>query len=263
MSFNNALDMVLDRLATTDQTVLFDWHTVQQWPEGALKQLLDTGLLDKGLSAESIECRACSVNICYMDVEWISSDRAVVVCDDSEMQDQMGVINIPLDHLKQWKTNAKLLAKIISDLLELDYQPDRKKQPANIKLGMLTSKQGRRMVSLNVHPLQLEVNQRDAPVRELLYFYEGKLLLDRSSINEMLLAPPLQESKTYTPSTSQREERNRKTEAKHQDWIDKYHQLKRKYPKKKKPWICKEIAKLDIAQGADHSTIYRKLSGIK
>jgi len=263
MPFNSVLDTVLDRLAATDQAVLFDWHTVQQWPEGALKRLLDIGLLVKATPTESIECRECGVNICYMDVELGSSNRAFVVCDDPEMQDQMGVINIPLDHLKQWKTNAKQLAKVVADLLELDYQLDRKKQPANIKLGMLISKQGRRTVSLNAHPLQLEVNQRSAPVKELLYFYEGELLLDQPRINKMLLAEPLQKSKTYTPSTSQQENRKRTTEAKHRDWIDTYHRLKRKYPKKKKPWICKEIAKMDIAQGADHSTIYRKLSGRK
>jgi hypothetical protein len=263
MPFNRALETVLDRLAATDQPVLLDWYTVEQWPEGALKQLLEIGLLVKTAQAESIECRECGSNICYMDVEWGSLDRAFVVCDDSEMQDQMGVINIPLDHLKQWKTNAKLLAKVISDLLELDYQPDRKKQPANIKLGWLVSKQGRRTVSLNVHPLQLEVNQRNAPIKDLLYFNDNELLLDRSRINEMLLASPLQQSKTYTPSTSRREDVKRETEAKHQDWIDAYYRLKRKHPDKTKPWICKEIAKLDIAQGADDSTIYRKLNGIK
>ena len=263
MPFNTTLETVLDQLATTDQPVLFDWHTVQRWPEGALKRLLDIGLLDKASTAKSIECRKCGINICYKDIEGVSSDRPVVVCDDPEMQEQMGVIDIPLDHLKQWKTSAKLLAKVIADLLGLNYQLDRKKQPANIKLGMLTSKQGRCMVSLNVHPLQLELNQRNAPVKELLYFYEGELLLDRPRINEMLLAPPLQESKTYTPSTSQQEDRKRTTEAKHQNWIDKYHQLKRKHPDKKKPWICDEIAKLDIAQNAKGSTIYRKLNGIK
>ncbi len=263
MPFNSTLETVLNQLAVTDQSVLFDWHTVQQWPEGALKRMLDIDLLIKASPAESIECRECGINICYMGVERFSSDRAVVVCDDPEMQDQMGVINIPLDHLKQWKTSAKQVAKVVADLLELDYQPDRKKQPANIKLGMLVSKQGRRCVSLNVHPLQLELNQRSAPIKEILYFEEGKLLLDHPRINQMLLAAPLQQGKPYTPSTSQRETGKRETEAMYQDWIDAYHRLKRQHPDEKKPWICRQIATLPIAKDRDDKTIYRKLSGIK
>ncbi len=258
-----ALDVLLGCLAATEQPVLFGWHAIQQWPEGALKRLLEVGLLVKVTPATSIECRECGGNVCYMDVEWGSSDRAFVVCDDPEMQDEMGRINIPLDHLKQWKTSAKQVAKVVADLLELDYQPDRKKQPANIKLGMLVSKQGRRCVSLNVHPLQLELNQRSAPIKEILYFEEGKLLLDHPRINQMLLAAPLQQGKPYTPSTSQREAGKRETEAMYQDWIDAYHRLKRQHPDEKKPWICRQIAILPIAKGRDDKTIYRKLSGIK
>jgi len=261
MPFNSALNAVLDRLATTDQSVLFDWHTVQRWPESALKRLLDIGLLVETSSAESIECRACGVNICYMDVDRSSSDRPVVVCDDPEMQEQMGVIDIPLDHLKQWKTNAKLLAKVIADLLELDYQPDRKKQPANIKLGMLTSKQGRRTISLNAHPLKLEANQQNAPIEEILYFEGDELKLDHPRINKMLLAEPKQQGKQYTPSTTKREAGKRETEAMHQDWHDAYIRIQRQHPKKSATWVSKQIAKLPEAKGRDSTTIYRKMKG--
>jgi len=190
-----------------------------------------------------------------------SSGRAFVVCDDPEMQDEMGRINIPLDHLKQWKTSAKLVAKVIAELLDLDYQLDRKKQPANIKLGMLPSRQGRRWVSINVHPLSLEINQRSAPIEEVLYFDGDELLLDRSRINEMLLAAPLQQGKPYTPSTSKREAGKRKTEAMHQDWHDSYLRLKRQHPDKSETWISEQIEKMPIAMGKAAKTIYRKMKG--
>jgi len=261
MPYNAVLTTLLDQLISTDQPVLIGWRTVQQWPVGALKRLLEVGLLVKAPSAESIECRECGGNICYMDIEPGSSGRAFVVCDDPEMQDEMGRINIPLDHLKQWKTSAKLVAKVIAELLDLDYQLDRKKQPANIKLGMLPSRQGRRWVSINVHPLSLEINQRSAPIEEVLYFDGDELLLDRSRINEMLLAAPLQQGKPYTPSTSKREAGKRKTEAMHQDWHDSYLRLKRQHPDKSETWISEQIEKMPIAMGKAAKTIYRKMKG--
>lgn len=261
MPFNSTLEAVIARLAASDQPALFGWHIVRQWPEGALKRLIETGLLKKAAPAESIECRECSSNVCYMDVELTSSDRAFIVCDDPEMQNEMGRINIPLDHLKQWETSAKQLAKVIADLLELNYQPNRKKQPANIKLGMLPSKQGRRSISINVHPLNLEVNKHNAPIEEILYFEGKELKLDRPRINRMLLAEPKQQGKQYTPSTSKREAGKRETEAMYQDWHDAYIRLKRLNSDKSAVWISKQIAKLPEAKGRDATTIYRKVKG--
>lgn len=259
MPNNAVLITLLDQLASTERPVLIGWRAVQQWPEGALKRLLEVGLLVKAARAESIECSECGRNVCYMDILSGSSDRAFVVCNDAEMHDEMGRINIPVEHLTQWKTSAKLLAKVIAQMLELDYQPDRKKLPANIKLGMLPSKQGRRYVSLNVQSLQLEVNQRNAPIEEILYFEGEELLLDRPRINQMLLAAPLQQGKPYTPSTSNREAGKRKTEAMHQDWRDAYLRLKRQYPKQSDTWISQQIAKLPISKGKVATTIYRRM----
>ena len=216
-------------------------------------------MLVKAAQAESIECRECGGNVCYMDVELGSSDRAFVICDDMDMQDEIGRINIPLDHLKQWKTSAKLLAKVIADLLELDYQPDRKPCPTNVRLGMLPSKEGRRRVSLNVQPLCLEVNQCTASIDEILYFEGDELLLDRPRINEMLFAESSPQDKQYILSTSQRETGKRKTEAMHQDWRDAYKSLHRKHPDKSARWISRQIAAMPIAKGLQAETIYRKM----
>jgi len=274
MPYNAVLTTLLEQLISTDQPVLIGWRTVQQWPVGALKRLLEVGLLVKAPSAESIECRECGGNICYMDIEPGSSGRAFVVCDDPEMQDEMGRINIPLDHLKQWKTSAKLVAKVIAELLDLDYQLDRKKQPANIKLGMLPSRQGRRWVSINVHPLSLEINQRSAPIEEVLYlsFVFGRVdaacaVEDRALGVEVVggfleqLGLDGGQGKPYTPSTSKREAGKRKTEAMHQDWHDSYLRLKRQHPDKSETWISEQIEKMPIAMGKAAKTIYRKMKG--
>jgi len=263
MSYNAVLVELLEHIAHTDKHVLIGWHKVQQWPDGLLKRLVATGVLVKASQAESIQCAECP-NACFMDVLIYTSPesqaaRAFVVCDDIDMQEEMGRINISLDSLRQWKTSAKHLAKVVAGLLDLDIRPEKIKSQDNIRLGMLSSKKGNRWVSLNIQPLTLEINQRTALLDELLFFDGESLVIDRVRINEMLVSAPLRQGKEYTPSTSKREAGKLKTEAKHQDWRDEYSRMKRQQPDMSDRAISKKIAAMNIARGAEASTIYRKM----
>lgn len=57
---------------------------------------------------ETIECHGCENRCLGMDVHIRTSEnkptRAFVVCEDPEMQEQMGIIQIPLERLLQWDT---------------------------------------------------------------------------------------------------------------------------------------------------------------
>ena len=265
VSYNAVLVALLEHIALTDQPVVIGWRTARQWPEGALKRFLAAGLLVKASPAESIECAGCE-NACFMDVLIHPSGsskppRAFVVCDDPGMQGEMGRINISLDHLQQWKTSAKQLAKVVAELLDLDLKPEETKHQASIRLGMLTSTKGRRWVSLNAKPLALEINQHIAPVEEVLYFEGETLVIDRPRINDMLVAVAPGKDNRYTASTSKREDGKRNTEAMHQDWHDAYVRLQRQYPDKSAVWISKKIEAMPIAQGVKAATIYRKMKG--
>jgi len=265
MSYNAALIDLLEHVAQSDKPVLLSWQTVQSWPKGQLQQFKAVGLLVRAAQAESIECSGCE-NACMMDVLIHSNtstlkNRAFIVCDDPDRQGEMGRITIPLPHLQQWKTSHKQLAKVVANVLGLEFKIDQTKQQANIRLGMLSSERGRRWVSLNANPLVLEVNQYTAPLDELLYFESETLGIDRARINEMLHTKPPAQGKQYTPSISQREAGKRKTEAMHQDWQDAYKRLCRQHTDKKATWISKRIATMSIAQGKTASTIYRKMKG--
>jgi hypothetical protein len=161
----------------------------------------------------------------------------------------MGRINIPLEHLQQWKASKRQLAKVIADLLGLELTPDKAKHKTNIQLGMLPSKNGRHWASLNLDPLAFELNQHIAPLNEIIYFDGEELVVDRPRINRMLLAEPKLKGN------------KRETEAMHQDWHDAYIRLQRQNPKKSARWISKQIEKMPIAQGRDSATIYRKMKG--
>jgi len=262
ISYNTVLVELLARIARTDKHVLISWHKVQQWPDNLLKRLA-AGLLAKASQAESIQCPECP-NACFMNVRIYTSPesptpRAFVICNDIDMQEEMGRINIDLDSLQQWKTSAKQLAKVVAGLLDLDITPNKTKSQDNIPLGMLASKNGRHWVSLNIKSMLLELNQQTVQLNELLYFEGESLVIDRSRINEMLVAAPLRQGKEYIPSTSIREARKLKTEAKHQNWRDEYARMKRQQPDMSARGISKKIATMNIAQGAEASTIYRKM----
>jgi hypothetical protein len=263
MTYNAALIDLLEHIALADRTAIVGWKYAQQWPNGFQKRLLSVDFLVKVSQAESIECTACGANACFKDIETVitAKPRAFIVCDDPEWQAEMGRINIPLEHLQQWKASKRQLAKVIADLLGLELTPDKAKHKTNIQLGMLPSKNGRHWASLNLDPLAFELNQHIAPLNEIIYFDGEELVVDRPRINRMLLAEPKLKGKKQTPSTTKREAGKRETEAMHQDWHDAYIRLQRQNPKKSARWISKQIEKMPIAQGRDSATIYRKMKG--
>jgi hypothetical protein len=263
MSFNPVLvDLLANISANEEQTVLI-WDSVQEWPEGALNGFLEAGFLVKGAYAQSIECTGCE-NRCFMDVLTLPHKdkalaRAFVVCDDSDMQSQMGRIEIPTERLQQWKTSPKQLAALIAELLGLDTNPSYQKETASYQLGMLKGDKGRRWVTLSVKPLALVINHQTMLVSDLLYFEDGELLIDRLSVDEVLNSALSKTSKVYTPNTSKREAGKLATQAMYQNWKDEYLRLVKSHPNKPDTWYSVKIAKLDIAQDKDSETIRKNM----
>ena len=263
MTFNDVLLELLGHLRAENKAIMISWDNVQQWPEGALHTFLQLGFLVPAPATQSIECNTCE-NHCFMDVITLVHDnpaliRAFIVCDDAEMQSQMGRVKIPLARLQQWQGSVKLLSQVIADLLGLkDKIIFTANQPV-IKLGMLKAEKGRRWVTLNGSDLSLEINQRAIPVDELLYFDGKQLVIDQNSIDERLNSESLNKGKKYTPSTTKREASKLKTQAMYQDWKDEYLRLNGQYPNKTDRWYAAKIFKMDIAKGRDAETIRKNM----
>lgn len=259
MTFNDVLLELLAHLRAENKPIMISWDSVQQWPDGALNTLLHIGFLILAPAAQSIECNGCE-NHCFMDVITLPHDdsaltRAFIVCDDMDMQSQMGRVKVPLARLQQWQGSVKQLAKVIADLLGLkDKIAFTANQPV-IKLGMLKAKKGRRWVTLNSGDLSLEINQHAIPVDEVLYFEDKQLVIDQNKIDDLLNSESLNQGKKYTPSTNKREAGKRKTQAMHQDWKDEYLRLKKQHPNKFNTWRSIQISKMDIAKGRNSETI--------
>lgn len=259
-TLNHALIDVLEHIASSDKPVVIDYDTAQKWQSGALESFLRLGIISPASKAHSIECKGCE-NHCFMDVvtqKYDSVTRAFVVCEDAEMQSQIGRIPIPLEHLKQWQSSTKHLANVISHFLDLDDSSEQTIQN-KIRLGMMTSSKGRRWVSLQFEPLSLEINQYSIPINELLYFEDEQLLIDRLRVDDLLERAPQSNIKGYTPSTDKRDLKKLQTQAMYKDWNDEYLRLKKEKSGRTDTWCSIQIAKMDIAQGKDSETIRKNM----
>lgn len=263
MTFNDVLLELLANLRSENKAISISWETVQQWPEGVLNTFLQLGLLIPASAAQSIECNGCE-NHCFMDVITLPHDdaaltRAFIVCDDPEMQSQMGRVKVPLVRLQQWQGSVKQLAKAIAELLGLTDKIIFSANHAVIKLGMLKTEKGRRWVTLNSSDLSLELNQHTIPVDEVLYFENQQLVIDQNKIDDLLNSESLSKGKKYMPSTNKREARKLETQAMHQNWQDEYLRLKDQHPNKADTWYAAKIFKMDIAKGRDAETIRKNM----
>mgnify|MGYP000624358615 CR=1 FL=1 len=263
MTFNDVLLGLLAHLRAEHKAIFIDWDSVQKWPEGALNTLIQLGFLIPASATQSIECHACE-NRCFMDVITLvhadpALSRAFIVCDDADMQSQIGRVQIPLIRLQQWQCSIKQLAKVIADSLAFKDKLEFTANQSVIKLGMLKSDKGRRWVSLICADLSLEINQHIIAIDDVLYFEDDRLFIDQALIDDLLNREPLSQGKKYIPSTDRREIRKRETQAMYQDWKDEYLQLSKLHPTKSNTWISKQIAKMSIAKDKNSETIRKNM----
>lgn len=263
MTFNDVLVDLFTHLRAENQPILIGWNTVQAWPEGALESFLQTGFISSAPAAQSIECTACDKR-CFMEVinlthNKLALPRAFIVCDDADMQNQIGRIQIPLERLQQWQSSVKHIATVIAELLNFKDKINVSPNQSVIKLGMMKSEKGRRWVTFNYSDLSLEINQSTVPLEEVLYFDDRQLFIDRDYIDDLLNRVPARLNKVYSPSKTRREAKKLETQAMYQDWNDEYLKLKKLHPNKSKTWCSLQIAKMDIAKGKDAETIRRNL----
>jgi len=261
MNLNSVLLSILEHLSSANKPIVINWDSVQLWPAGALETMVKAGILIPTSSAKSLECNGCE-NRCFAEVliqKSRASSRAFIACDDSEMQSQMGRIEIPLKRLKQWRCGAKQLAKVIAGLLKIENKITHVSSQNNIRIGMLEGSKGRRWVSLNTNPLSLEINRYTVPLEEILYFDDAQLTIDQTRIDNLVSRNPKSNDKKYTSSVDRREKRKMEIQTMHQDWKDAYLKLKKKNPAKSDNWCAKRIEGMDIAQGRDSETIRKNM----
>ncbi|MFQ3260409.1 hypothetical protein [Reinekea sp.] len=258
MDIHIILSTLITCLNDSQKPVYIGYDEVQEWQESALETLVNSKLLTKTIVAQSLQCFGCE-NHCYMPIDYSEShDRAFIVCDDPEKQSQMGRINIPLERLAQWQTSAKLFAKALIKLLRLETKPEFNSVSSFYSLGFVRGIKGRRIASLNTHPLELVINHNHQALIELIYFENGSLTIDLNSLKQLANADP-HKGKKYDPNVDRQLERKQKTQAMYKDWQDAYLKLSKSDPTKPDSWIANQISKQDIAQGKSPETIRKNM----
>lgn len=266
MTLDDLLLALLEAVSATGDQHLVGWGTVQHWPPDALERLLRSGILTPAVQAQSVECTGCE-NQCFVEVELHPGTeslptRAFSLCIDPEMQPQMGRIVIPLEHLQQWRVTPLQLAKVTAKLLGIECKAKDQHGQADIRVGMIKGKKGRRWLTLNKSPLALELNDHHLPLDELLFFDGQTLAIDERRITAMVDRLASRTGKPYQPSVDKREARKRRTEAMYEDWRQEYRKLRGEYPdtvRHNDSWIARKIAGMEIAKGRDAETIRKKM----
>lgn len=264
MTFNSVLASLLELLDSTSKPIMVvNWDSIQTWPGGVLEKLVEAGILIPAAKAQSLECLGCE-HRCFMDVVTQTSKNkslacAFIVCDEPDMQSQMGKIEISLERLQQWKCSAKQFAEVIAGLLDIEDKIEYSLGQNNIRIGVLKGSKGRRWVSLNTNPLSLEINRHIMSVEEVLFFEGEQLTLDKLRINGLVNSDPQSKGKKYNPSTDKRAASKLKTKAMHQDWKDAYLKLKKEHSGKSDTWCALKITKMDISQGKSSETIRKNM----
>jgi len=260
---------ILEALAASGRPHVIDWETTQLWPKGTLETLVNNKLLSQTELAKSIDCRACGDKHCFRDVDIVTSsenkpDRAFILCEDSEMQQYMGRVEVPLEKLQQWRITALQLAKVIASLMGFDNNITSAPGQTNIRIGSITTPHGRRILSLTTTPLALEINGHSVPLDHALFFEEGVLCLDQDTIQYYADSALTHKEKPYSPSQTKREAQKLKTKARDEDIQLAYIKLRKQHPPSPlhtDSWIASEIKKLDFAKNCSHGRIKRVMKG--
>ena len=263
MTLDDVLGEIINGLVSPDAPYIVNWNTLQHWPDEALDILVKNRLLVAAKQAESIECPQC-IEHCYVDVHIITHDerppRAFVVCEDEEMQGQMGAIPIPLEQVQQWRVTVLQLAKRVAELLAIKNKIEQKSNEEHIRIGPIKGKHGRKWLVMALAPLALEINGTSIPLDEALYFDDDRLRIDRDKIQYCADTLPKQQGSSYSPSTTKQEARKLNTAARDEDIRQAYIDLRKQHPRSSlhtDQWVANHISKMEIAQGCSAERIIR------
>jgi hypothetical protein len=175
--------IVLERIeAAFPEPAFFDALETESWPDGALRSLVDSRLLQRASRSTSVLCDGCELNCCKPIVVRISSTnrsvRAFVNCDE---EPDLGRILVPLERLKRYRLTLAMLATFIRQALGIS-SPSFVEKSKSIRLGQIKGRYGFRQVwiQLDDERLKLRVGRQEGPIASLIRWEGGKICIDRA-----------------------------------------------------------------------------------
>jgi hypothetical protein len=114
--YQDLLGTLLHGIDASPSTVFRSDH-LRRWPERARKIFVEAGLLVETEPAAVVLCeeceRGCLKEVQYAPIEADELPRAYIYCDE---RDDIGLIPIALDRLRQWRASTSALARVVASL---------------------------------------------------------------------------------------------------------------------------------------------------
>ena len=261
MTTEAALIELLGRVgARLGESVTVSTEELNQWPAAAVSALKSQGLLLKARPVKSVVCPGCEQE-CSMPVHTPPSANATatsfVVCDK---RSDIHRVAIGAAQLALWRCDTKSVCGFLAACLGL--QPTSMQPPDDDSLlvGVARGNKRTQMLCLRVVQghLTLVAGADGLPLADVIGFESGRFTLDQIVIRHMVDAAPTADPR-HTPSTVKREARKMDTRAMYATWQKAFQTLRKKHPGRSDVWYSQQIAKTDIGQGRDASTIKKHM----
>jgi hypothetical protein len=216
----------------------------------------------KAPPASEISCPGCERQ-CTKEVEVSPAEdnrqaRALVVCDEPE---DMGLIPVELNALKQWKISGEALAGALAKLLGLTKSPRQDRTGKRWGLGLINGKRHKGEIRLAViDGVTLSLAGHVIPVSEVLTLDGNGVSADKMELVRLVDKPASSPNASLrAASTARREVRKQRTLKRYAVWRNAARALRRKPQGRSERWVALQIAEMAIADGASAETIRRNL----
>ena len=256
-----ALIELLGRVgARLGESVTVSTEELSQWPTEAVAGLKLQGLLLKARPAKSVVCPGCEQE-CSMPVQTVTRPNATVatsfvVCDK---RSDINRVPIPGARLAQWRCDAQAVCGFVAASLSLVQTTVQPSDVGLLPIGIARGNKRTQMLCLRVQGhLALVVGADAMPLADSLGFENGGFTLDHTVIRQLVDSATTADPR-HTPSTVKREARKMDTRAMYATWQKAFQTLRKKHPGRSDVWYSQQIAKTDIGQGRNASTIKKHM----
>lgn len=258
-----ALIDLLSRVgANPSGAVLINDAELGQWPTEAVAAMKTQHLLAKARPASSAICPGCERD-CVMPVQVLPGEgkrpaRAFIACDK---RGDTSRVPVPLTRLAQWQCGVDAVCGFVAASLGLR-RSDRQSSSADlVEIGIATGGKRSQMLCLQANgALALVAGNNPLPLAEAVEYHGGAYSLDGALIRQLVDAATTADNR-YTPSNVKREARKLDTQAMYADWQKAYRDLYKKHKSRNmsETWYSQQIAKQEIANGRNPSTIKKHM----
>lgn len=256
-----ALIELLSRVgANPSGAFLINDAELSQWPTEAVAAMKTQHLLAKARPASSAICPGCERD-CVMPVHVLPGEgkrpaRAFIACDK---RGDTSRVPIPLTSLAQWQCGVDAVCGFIATSLGLRRSDKHATSSDLFEIGIATGGKRSQMLCLQANgALALVAGSNPLPLAEAVEYHSGAYSLDGTMIRQLVDAATTADNR-YTPSNAKREARKLDTQAMYESWQKEYRALKKKRRNMSDVWYSQQIAKLEIANRRNPSTIKKHM----